>query len=340
LGLLCGTLLGIAFIYVFRIKWGAFPTSVFFLSFFINLFLIFKLNQIILKAKGKIKKKVVVIGEGKTDDIIAKKADVERREIDELVEYIDVDEIVITEEIKDEKILNFLIHIVQRSKADVVFNPSIYVKLLPDRINGKNHVQFLNTFIGKKPDVDEFFLRTLDIVGSLLGLLAATPIIILASLLVKITSPGPILYKQKRVGKNGKTFTLYKFRTMEKDAEKVSGFSPATKRDSRVTKVGKWLRITRLDELPQLLNVLKAEMSLVGPRPENLYRVETHKALQGIRLAVKPGLTGLAQIRSFYDLKPRHKIKYDYLYIQKRSILLNLYILLKTISVVFSKRGW
>ena len=340
LGLFCGTLLVIAFIYVFRIKWGAFPTSVFILSFFINLFLIFKLNQIILKSKGKIKKKVVVIGEGKTDDIIAKKADVERRGIDELIKYMDVDEIVITEEIEDEKILNFLLYIVQRSKVDIVFNPSIYVRLLPDRINGKNHVDFLNTFVGKKPDVDEFFLRTLDIVGSLLVLFIATPVIILVSLLIKITSPGPILYKQKRVGKNGKTFTLYKFRTMRKDAEKVSGFSPATKRDSRVTKVGKWLRITRLDELPQLLNVLKAEMSLVGPRPENLYRVETHKALQGIRLAVKPGLTGLAQIRSFYDIEPQHKIKYDYLYIQRRSVLLNFYILLKTIPVVFSKRGW
>jgi lipopolysaccharide/colanic/teichoic acid biosynthesis glycosyltransferase len=100
------------------------------------------------------------------------------------------------------------------------------------------------------------------------------------------------------------------------------------------------LRQTRLDELPQLYNVLKGDMSLVGPRPENVYRVKLHKALQGLRLSVKPGLTGLAQIRSFYDLKPPKKIKYDYLYIQKRNLFLNLYILMKTIPVIFSKKGW
>ena len=87
-------------------------------------------------------------------------------------------------------------------------------------------------------------------------------------------------------------------------------------------------------------NILHGKMSLVGPRPENYYRVKLHPALQGLRLSVKPGLTGLAQIRTHYDLHPRHKTKYDYLYIQRRSVLLNVYILLKTIPVVFSKTGW
>ncbi len=127
---------------------------------------------------------------------------------------------------------------------------------------------------------------------------------------------------------------------MVKDAEEMAGFSPATENDPRITKIGRWLRITRLDELPQLLNVLKGQMSLVGPRPENLCRVENYEALQSLRLVVKPGLTGLAQIRSFYDLNPRHKIKYDYLYIQRRSLALNIYILLQTIPVVFSRKGW
>jgi len=95
-----------------------------------------------------------------------------------------------------------------------------------------------------------------------------------------------------------------------------------------------------LDEVPQLFNVLRGDMSLVGPRPENLYRVNKHKALRGIRLAVKPGLTGLAQVNSFYDLHPKHKVKYDYLYIQRRTFWLNVYILLRTIPVVLSKKGW
>ena len=127
---------------------------------------------------------------------------------------------------------------------------------------------------------------------------------------------------------------------MIRDAEQISGLAPACQDDPRVTKLGKWLRMTRLDELPQLLNVIKGEMSLVGPRPENLYRVEHHKHLQGLRLAVRPGITGLAQIRSYYDLRPKHKIKYDFLYIQRRSLLLNLYILTKTIPVIFLRKGW
>jgi len=95
-----------------------------------------------------------------------------------------------------------------------------------------------------------------------------------------------------------------------------------------------------MDELPQIVNVLCGKMSLVGPRPERPHFVKMHKVLQGLRLAVKPGLTGLAQVNNFYDLHPKHKIKYDYLYIQRRSLGLNLKILLQTIPVVFSKKGW
>jgi lipopolysaccharide/colanic/teichoic acid biosynthesis glycosyltransferase len=166
------------------------------------------------------------------------------------------------------------------------------------------------------------------------------PVMFFTAVLVKITSPGPVLYKQKRVGKNGRIFTLYKFRTMVNHAEKVWGFIPATQDDERVTPIGKFLRRTHFDELPQLINVMKGEMSLVGPRPENVYRVNMHASLRGARLLVKPGITGLAQIRAFYDLKPEHKLRYDYLYIQKRSFFLNAYILLQTIPVVLLRKGW
>ena len=345
LGLFLGTLLSIAFVYVFRIKWGAFPTSVFILSFFINFFLIFKINQCILKTTKRIQKKILLIGEGKADEIIGSKTVIKRiktAEIEDLVKCVDVDidEIVISERIQREKDLNLLLYLVQKLKIEVVLCPSVYLKLLPERINGENSLHFLNTFIGKKQDVDEFFIKGLDVFGSLVISFVSAPIVILISLLIKITSPGPILYKQKRVGKDGKIFTLYKFRTMIENAEKKVGPVLASREDPRVTKVGKILRTTRLDELPQLLNVLRGEMSRVGPRPERLHFVKQHKALHELRLAVKPGLTGLAQIRSFYDLKPQHKIKYDYLYIQRRNLLLNLYILIKTIPIVLSKKGW
>jgi lipopolysaccharide/colanic/teichoic acid biosynthesis glycosyltransferase len=343
LGLFFGTLLSVAFVYVFRTKWGAFPTTVFVLSFFINLLLIFKLNQLTLKARKRIRKNVVVIGRDDIDGIIGKKAVVERISSDQiglLLKHADIDEVVICQKIANEKDLNLLIYLVHKLKMDVVFSPSIYVELLSGRINGDNSFTFLSTFVGEKRDAEEFLIRTLDVVGSIAILLLSTPATILIALLIKMSSPGPVFYRQQRVGKDGRFFTLYKFRTMVPDAEKEVGPVLASRDDPRVTKIGRFLRSTRLDELPQVFNVLRGDMSLVGPRPERPHFVKQHKALHELRLAVKPGLTGLAQIRSFYDLKPKHKIKYDYLYIQRRSLLLNLYILFLTVPAIFSRRGW
>jgi len=190
------------------------------------------------------------------------------------------------------------------------------------------------------PKSGEFLIRLLDVVGSLAILILALPVMIVAAVLIRATSAGPVLYKQERVGQGGRLFTLYKFRTMIDNAERHLGPVWASPDDDRVTPVGRILRRMHLDELPQLLNTLRGDMSLVGPRPERPFFVERHKALQGIRLAVKPGLTGLAQVRSYYNLKPAHKVKYDYLYIQNRCLLLNISILLQTIPVLFAKKGW
>jgi lipopolysaccharide/colanic/teichoic acid biosynthesis glycosyltransferase len=186
----------------------------------------------------------------------------------------------------------------------------------------------------------EFLIRLFDVAGSLALLILAFPIMAVAAVLVKTTSAGPVLYRQVRVGKGGTLFTLFKFRTMVKDAEKHVGPVWARPDDDRVTPVGRILRRTRIDELPQLYNVLRGDMSLVGPRPERPFFVERHKALQGVRLAVKPGITGLAQVRSYYDLKPDHKARYDYLYVRNRSLWLNVAILLQTVPVVLAKKGW
>ena len=127
---------------------------------------------------------------------------------------------------------------------------------------------------------------------------------------------------------------------MVHNAEKHTGPVWASRDDGRVTPIGRVLRRTRLDELPQLFNVLRGDMSLVGPRPERPFFVRRHRVLQGVRLMVKPGITGLAQVRAPYDLRPEHKLKYDFLYIQKRSFLLNVYIMLMTVPVVLLKKGW
>ena len=215
-----------------------------------------------------------------------------------------------------------------------VSEPSLDVLLAQQHSVITSAVESYNT-----STIDNFCIRGFDIVGPLIMLAIASPVMLLTAVLVRITSSGPVLFKQRRVGKGGKIFVLYKFRTMVNDAEKNTGPVWAAKDDERVTYLGKILRRTRLDEFPQLFNVLRGDMSLVGPRPERPYFVRRHGALQGIRLAVKPGITGLAQVRAYYDLKPEHKRKYDYLYIQKRSFLFNVYILLKTIPVVLLKRG-
>lgn len=338
-GLSFGTMFGISLIYIFRIIWTTFPSSIFVISFLIALFFIFTFNALILKLTGRIRKKIVLIGKEQNDGILVNGAYTETKQvesIEELIKCKDIDEIIICKKIDGEKNFNLLLYLLQKLNISVFFLPNLYVELLSQSLNGNTRARFLATFLGKKSDTEEFLIRALDIVVSLVILIVVAPFVPLIALLIEISSPGPVFYKQQRAGKDGKAFTLYKFRTMVKDA----GLNPATEDDPRVTKVGRFFRRARLDELPQLINVLRGQMSLVGPRPENFARIEIHKALQGIRLAVKPGLTGLAQVRSYYDLRPKNKIKYDYLYIQKRSLQLNLYILWKTVPVLLSKKGW
>lgn len=218
--------------------------------------------------------------------------------------------------------------------------PIIGGRLADETVRSKQSFYSLAALAPRTTNNHELLIRALDIVGTIVILLISIPLLGIIALIIKIFSAGPVIYRQKRVGKNGEIFTLYKLRTMINNSEEYTGPVLAAKEDFRVTPIGRVLRRTRLDELPQLFNVLRGDMSLVGPRPERPYFVKRHKALQGIRLTVRPGLTGLAQIRSFYDLKPTHKTKYDYLYIRKRSLLLNLYILLKTVPIIFSKNGW
>ncbi len=193
----------------------------------------------------------------------------------------------------------------------------------------------------KPKPVYSFFKRTIDIVFSLLALLVIWLPMIVVAVVVRCTSEGPALYKQERVGLNGKTFTLYKYRSMRIDAE-ADGAQWAVDDDPRVTKFGRFMRLTRLDELPQLLNILKGDMSIVGPRPERpVFYEKFAEYIDGFdeRLKVMPGLTGLAQISGGYDLKPEEKIVYDIEYIEKRSLWLDVKLIFGTVAVVFSHKG-
>ncbi|MCB0210942.1 MAG: sugar transferase [Anaerolineae bacterium] len=187
--------------------------------------------------------------------------------------------------------------------------------------------------------------RLMDIVISAVGLLVLFPILVVAGLVIKLSSPGPALYYQKRVGRGGFVFELIKLRSMVVDAEKDGVAKWADSHDPRVTKVGRFLRQTRLDEVPQLFNVLRGEMSLIGPRPERpefVQELEQEIPFYRTRLTVKPGLTGWAQVNYDYGrstVDALEKLRYDLYYIKHQSIHLDVVILLKTISTVLMLRG-
>lgn len=195
-------------------------------------------------------------------------------------------------------------------------------------------------------DVGQRFLkRAIDIIFSLVVLLLFLPLWLLVALVIKLESRGPVLFKQRRIGKRAKEFTLYKFRSMIEDAERDTGPVWAEKDDKRVTKIGRILRRTRFDEIPQLLNVLRGEMSLVGPRPERPYfvgQLMQEIPLYSRRLNVKPGITGWAQTKHTYDASlddVREKVKYDLYYIENMSLTLDLKILARTILVALTGSG-
>jgi exopolysaccharide biosynthesis polyprenyl glycosylphosphotransferase len=188
------------------------------------------------------------------------------------------------------------------------------------------------------PSTYEPLKRVFDVVGAATGLLVTAPLVAWCALRNMQKSPGPPFIAQDRIGRHGVPFRLYKFRTMWLDVDRYA-VAPVDGSDPRITPYGQWLRGTSIDELPQLLNVLKGDMSLVGPRPEMPFIVDGYDDWQRRRLSVKPGITGLWQILGRKDLPMHENLQYDFYYIRNRSLSQDLSILLRTIGVVLSRRG-
>lgn len=200
---------------------------------------------------------------------------------------------------------------------------------------------YIERVIPKRKPIYLFFKRLFDLVASFTGLLLLWFPMLLIAIAIKVDSRGPVLFKQERLGKDGASFIMYKFRSMYTNAEK-NGPQWAAKIDWRCTRVGRFIRKTRLDELPQLINILRGDMSLVGPRPERAFfydQFETYIHGFRNRLAVRPGLTGLAQVSGGYDLGPEEKIIYDMRYIMEQSLSMDLNCIFKTIKLVFTHEG-
>ena len=199
-----------------------------------------------------------------------------------------------------------------------------------------------NNIILKDNIFYNIYKRTLDIGTSFIGLIIGIPFLIVFGALIKLEDKGPIFYKQERLGKNEKYFYVYKLRSMRVDAEKIGGAQWAQKNDPRITNVGAFIRKTRIDEIPQLLNILKGDMSIIGPRPERPeLTYKFNREIPGFinRLIIKPGLTGWAQVNGGYDMTPEEKIIWDIEYINNRSFMLDMKIILKTIRVIFTGEG-
>lgn len=217
---------------------------------------------------------------------------------------------------------------------DVIINHSKMIKINQTPLFHLNHYRMSRNM--------KLLKRWFDISVSLFFIILFSPIMLVISLSILIFDNGPILYRQERVTVNNKVFRLIKFRTMVAGAEKLTGAILATENDRRITKLGTILRKSRLDELPQLFNILSGTMSLVGPRPERpeftkLYEQEIPRYNQ--RYTVKAGLTGLAQVLGGYNTPTEDKLKFDLMYIANYSLKLDIYILLRTVLVVFGRKG-
>ncbi|OGU75156.1 MAG: exopolysaccharide biosynthesis polyprenyl glycosylphosphotransferase [Ignavibacteria bacterium RBG_16_34_14] len=267
-------------------------------------------------------------------------------EIEKIIDEVDAREIIIALEKDDHDILIQLIAKCDQKNVGIKIVPDLYEILSgqakTSQIYGMPLIDIMPELM---PEWEKKLKRAFDIIISLLILIITLPVCIIIAIAIKIDSKGPVFFTQGRCGQNGKVFTIVKFRSMVLEAEKMSGPVWSQKDDPRITGVGKIIRQTRIDEIPQMFNVLKGEMSFVGPRPERPFFVE--KLANEIpyykrRLKVRPGITGWAQVKHKYDETledVKIKLKYDLFYIENMSLRMDFKIILRTIYVVLFGKG-
>jgi exopolysaccharide biosynthesis polyprenyl glycosylphosphotransferase len=254
----------------------------------------------------------------------------------------DVGEIVLLSPLSwRDRLVDRLLREGRRPRVSVV--PSVYDILVGRISSGKIHdVPLIEVVKNPRDDLAYLVKRTTDFAIAAALAILTMPVVAVAALAVKLSSPGPVFYRQRRVGQGGAEFVIWKLRTMADGAEEESGPILAQAADARVTPVGRILRAVRIDELPQLWNVMNGTMSLIGPRPERPEFVRRYaEDIPGYleRFQVKPGLTGLAQVNGEYHTSAAYKLKYDLAYIYNYSLILDLKIMAETVKVMVTRRG-
>lgn len=336
-------------------RWFAFPRSVLLISFFVSSIILICWRSIIFKFYLKFSgtKRVMIVGEeNKVLSAITNfnQAKNERHKVElvainnlykNIKENLNQFDIVYLashiEENEKIKIYDLLIKNDKKIFLNTSFENIILINPNIMNIEDESIIEISDFRISAE---DELIKRIVDIIFSIILIIISSPIMLITALLVKLTSSGPVLYKQVRITKAGKEFNVLKFRSMSSTAEKDSGPILATSNDSRVTKVGQYLRALRIDELPQLFNVLKGDMSVVGPRPERPFFVDQFKEVNKyyyLRHNVRAGITGYAQVYGKYATDFSSKLNFDLIYIKKYNILLDIKIMLQTIKILFDK---
>ncbi|MER2079618.1 sugar transferase [Psychrobacillus psychrotolerans] len=336
-------------------RWFTFPRSVLLISLIFSTIILFFWRVIVYKfyerfsgskqvmvvgTEKDIKNAIFNIGNAKSKRHIVKYAVVSNYYTN-VKKYLDEVDIVYLasglSEQEKENIYNLLVREKKKLFLTTSFDNLLLVNPNIMNIEDESIIEISNFEISSE---DDFIKRLMDILFSIILIMVTSPFMLITSLLVKLTSEGPILYKQVRITKDGKEFNVLKFRSMSASAEKDSGPVLASSNDARVTTVGKYIRSLRIDELPQLFNVLKGDMSVVGPRPERPFFVDQFQKENPhyyLRHNVRAGITGYAQVYGKYASDFNSKLNFDLLYIKKYSLLLDVKIMLQTIKILFDK---
>jgi exopolysaccharide biosynthesis polyprenyl glycosylphosphotransferase len=354
MALLVCLLLGISFFYLFPIFEVAPKTNLIINAVIFGILFILWRKAYYSVFSGKLTSKMAVIG---SDEV---KNDLKKAINDRPYLGYKITELDNKKDLKEQIIKEDIDVLVIPTDLDYVLAKDLYLAL-PTRINFIDWAQayelicekipvsliphgwFLNNLKERERASYIRFKRIIDIVLAIFTLTVSLPLFIVVSLLIKIEDRKSVLYRQKRVGKDEKLFSLFKFRSMEENAEEKTGAVWAKEKDSRATKIGRILRQTHLDELPQMINIIKGDISFVGPRPERPEFVEQLKKeipYYEIRSLIKPGFTGWAQIKFRYGrtiMDAKEKFEYDLYYLKNRNPLLDLGVLLKTFQLFFKK---
>ena len=333
----------------------AFPRSVIIISSIISTVLLAISRIIMYKVYEKVNgsDRVMVIGTEENCQRVIRNFEGARSEIYKITDVVydnyytniknnldKIDVVYITGNIPEEDQKEILYLLTKEGKQVFLYSKFENLALLNANIMNIEDETFLELTDFSISSENDFIKRLIDLITSIILIIITSPIMLITAILVKITSPGPVLYKQVRITEGQKEFNILKFRTMSETAEKDTGPVLATANDIRVTPIGKYLRSLRIDELPQLLNVLKGDMSLVGPRPErphfvNQFMIENRNYY--LRHNVRAGITGYAQVNGKYATDFNSKLNFDLLYIKQYSLILDIQILLQTIKTLFDK---